>query len=46
MTGKTFSFEITRTTSARVATLFRLETDGAGWSEWAKPLIAQWIWEC
>lgn len=45
MTGKTFSFEINRTTSAPAATLFRLETDGARWSEWAKPLIVQSSWE-
>ncbi len=45
MTDKTFSFEINRTTSAQVATLFCLETDGARWSEWAKPLIVQSSWE-
>ena len=45
MTGKMFSFEINRTTSAPAATLFRLETDGARWSEWAKPLIVQSNWE-
>lgn len=45
MTAKTFSFEINRTTSAHAATLFRLETDGARWSEWAKPLIVQSSWE-
>ncbi|OBA70110.1 polyketide cyclase [Mycobacterium sp. 1554424.7] len=45
MTGKTFSFEINRTTRARAATLFRLETDGARWSDWAKPLIVQSSWE-
>jgi Polyketide cyclase / dehydrase and lipid transport len=45
MTDKTFSFEINRTTSAPAATLFRLETDGARWSEWAKPLIVQSSWE-
>jgi hypothetical protein len=45
MTGKTFSFEINRTTSAPAATLFRLETDGARWSDWAKPLIVQSSWE-
>jgi len=45
MTGKTFSFEINRTTGAQAATLFRLETDGARWSEWAKPLIVQSSWE-
>jgi hypothetical protein len=45
MTAKTFSFEINRTTSAHAATLFRLETDGARWSQWAKPLIVQSSWE-
>jgi hypothetical protein len=25
--------------------LFRLETDGARWSQWAKPLIVQSSWE-
>jgi hypothetical protein len=45
MTSKMFSFEINRTTSAQAATLFRLETDGARWSEWAKPLIVQSSWE-
>jgi Polyketide cyclase / dehydrase and lipid transport len=45
MIGKTFSFEINRTTSASAATLFRLETDGAHWSEWANPLIVQSSWE-
>jgi hypothetical protein len=29
MTGKTFSFEINRTTSAHAATLFRIEADRA-----------------
>jgi hypothetical protein len=45
MTGKTFSFEINRTTNAHAPMLFRLETDGARWSEWAKPLIVQSSWE-
>jgi hypothetical protein len=45
ITGKTFSFQINRTASARPATLFRIETDGARWSEWAKPLIVQSSWE-
>jgi Polyketide cyclase / dehydrase and lipid transport len=45
MSGKTFSFEINKTTSASAATLFRLETDGARWSEWAKPLIVSSSWE-
>lgn len=45
MSNKMFSFEINRTTSAPAAKLFRLETDGARWSEWAKPLIVQSSWE-
>lgn len=45
MTGKAFSFQINRTTSATAATLFRLETDGSRWYEWAKPLIVQSSWE-
>lgn len=42
---KLFSFEINRTTGALAADLFRLETDGAHWSQWAKPLIVQSSWE-
>jgi len=38
--AESFSFEITRTSSADAATLFALVSDGARWSEWAKPLIA------
>ncbi|GAB2994434.1 SRPBCC family protein [Amycolatopsis acidiphila] len=45
MPPKTFSFEVNRTSSASPATLFRLETDGAHWSDWAKPLIVQSSWE-
>jgi hypothetical protein len=45
VSAKIFTFEINRTTSAPAATLFRLETDGAHWSEWAKPLIVQSSWE-
>jgi hypothetical protein len=45
MSGKVFTFEINRTTTASAATLFRLETDGAHWSDWAKPLIIQSSWE-
>ena len=43
MSGRTFSFEVNRTSGAPPATLFRLESDGARWSEWAKPLIASII---
>ncbi|WAC93881.1 SRPBCC family protein [Mycobacterium sp. Aquia_213] len=45
MSDKTFTFVINRTTHASAATLFRLETDGAHWSQWAKPLIVQSSWE-
>jgi hypothetical protein len=45
MTGKRFSFEISRTSSAPASRLFALETDGARWSEWAKPVIVQSSWE-
>jgi hypothetical protein len=45
MSGRTFSFDINRTTSAPAATLFRLETDGGRWSEWAKPIVVQSSWE-
>ena len=45
MSGRTFSFEINRTTHASAETLFRLETDGGRWSDWAKPLIMQSSWE-
>ena len=41
MSGRTFSFEVNRTSSAPPATLFRMKSDGARWSEWGKPLIAQ-----
>jgi Polyketide cyclase / dehydrase and lipid transport len=45
MSGRVYTFEVTRTTRAPAATLFRLETDGAGWSKWAKPLVVQSSWE-
>ncbi|NIH85969.1 SRPBCC family protein [Amycolatopsis granulosa] len=45
MPRRTFSFEITRTSSAPPATLFRLESDGARWSEWGKPLIVVSRWD-
>jgi hypothetical protein len=44
MSVRTFSFEINRTTAAPAATLFRLETDGGRWSEWAKPIVVQSSW--
>lgn len=45
MSAKVFAFAVNRTTTAPAAELFRLETDGARWSEWAKPLIFQSSWE-
>lgn len=45
MSDRTFSFEVNRTSTAPPATLFRLETDGAGWSKWAGPMIVQSSWE-
>jgi len=45
MSGRKFSFEINRTSSAPAATLFRLVADGANWSKWAKPIVVQSSWE-
>lgn len=45
MPANTFSFEVNRTSSAPPDKLFRLETDGARWSDWAKPLVMQSAWE-
>ncbi|WP_236789930.1 SRPBCC family protein [Amycolatopsis sp. GM8] len=42
MSPKTFSFEVNRTSTAPPGILFRLETDGARWSDWAKPLRSSW----
>ncbi len=44
MSGRKFSFEINRTSSAPAATLFRLVADGANWSRWGKPMIVQSSW--
>lgn len=44
MSGRQFSFEINRTSSAPAETLFRLVTDGANWSTWAKPIVLQSSW--
>jgi uncharacterized protein YndB with AHSA1/START domain len=44
MSGRTFSFEINRTSRAPAATLFQLETDGARWAEWAKPIVMSSSW--
>lgn len=45
MSGRRFSFEVNRISSAPAATLFRIETDGAGWSRWAGPTILHSSWE-
>ena len=45
MSDRKFSFEVNRTSSAPPAVLFRLETDGAGWSKWAGPMIVRSSWE-
>jgi hypothetical protein len=42
MAGRTFSFEVRRTSSAPAATLFDLEANGSRWQEWAKPLQSSW----
>lgn len=44
MSGRTFSFEVNRTSSAPAAMLFRLETDGSEWARWGKPLVVQSGW--
>jgi len=44
MSGRKFTFEINKTSTAPAATLFRLETDGANWSQWAKPIVVQSGW--
>ena len=33
MAGRTYSFEVNRTSSASAGTLFRLATDGGRWAE-------------
>ncbi len=44
MSGRTFSFEVNRTSAAPAETLFRLVTDGGKWSKWAKPIVFQSSW--
>lgn len=44
MAGRKFSFEVTKSSSAPAATLFRLVTDGGRWSSWAKPIVLQSSW--
>ena len=44
MSGKKFSFQVNRTSTASAATIFRLVADGGNWSKWAKPIVAQSGW--
>ena len=44
MSGRKFTFEINKTSTAPAATLFQLETDGANWAQWAKPIVVQSSW--
>lgn len=47
MPAKKFTFEVNRSSAADAATLFRLVSDGARWSDWAKPVIpaSSWVTE-
>lgn len=45
MANRTYSFEVRRTSTAAPKKLFELETDGAGWSRWARPLVLRSSWE-
>lgn len=45
MSGKTFTFEVRRTSTAPPKTIFELETDGPSWGKWGKPLIVHASWE-
>src|ERR1700744_1293145 len=44
MPDRNFSFEITRTSTAPAATLFRLVRDGGNWWKWAKPIFVHSSW--
>jgi uncharacterized protein YndB with AHSA1/START domain len=44
MSGRKFTFEVNKTTSAPAAIVFRLVTDGANWKDWAKPIVVQSSW--
>jgi hypothetical protein len=45
VSGKTFTFEVRRTSTAAPKTIFDLETDGPSWAKWGKPLIVQAGWD-
>ncbi|WP_020663285.1 SRPBCC family protein [Amycolatopsis benzoatilytica] len=44
MPGRRYSFEVNRVSTAPPPVLFRLESDGSLWADWAKPLIWQSRW--
>lgn len=44
MSGRKFTFEVNKTTSAPPAIVFRLVADGANWKDWAKPIVVQSSW--
>lgn len=44
MSGRTFTFEVNKTTSAPAETVFRLVADGGNWSSWAKPIVVTSSW--
>lgn len=44
MPPKRFTFEVNRTSRADAATLFKLVSDGARWSDWAKPVVPSSAW--
>ncbi|OBA60460.1 polyketide cyclase [Mycobacterium sp. 1100029.7] len=44
MSGRKFSFEVNRTSTASAATVFGLLADGASWSTWAKPIVVHSSW--
>ncbi|EHR53310.1 Polyketide cyclase / dehydrase and lipid transport [Saccharomonospora marina XMU15] len=45
MANRTYSFEVRRSSTAPPQQLFELETDGANWSRWARPLVMHSSWE-
>lgn len=44
MSNRKYSFEVTKTTNASAATVFRLVTDGGNWAKWAKPIVVTSSW--
>ncbi|CAM3088848.1 MxaD family protein [Mycobacterium intermedium] len=44
MSGRKFTFEANKTSTAPASTLFRLVADGGNWASWAKPIVVQSSW--